>query len=101
MMSLTTGGNPLNPTDWVKLSNPVFTTSTTNNAYGPGHCSFFKSVDNTENWLLYHANAAPNQGCGDLRSPRMQQFTFAADGAPSFGVPVKTSLLLKRPSGEK
>lgn len=100
MSLLKAGGNPLIATDWTKSSNPVFVKKPENGAYGPGHCSFFKSQDGTEDWILYHANSGPNQGCGDVRNPRIQKFTFNADGTPNFGVPVKINTPIIKPSGE-
>ncbi len=102
MLTLKDNGDPLNPSDWTKSPTPVFTKSQANNVYGPGHNSFFKSPDGTEDWIIYHANPMPEdgQGCGSTRSTRMQKFTWRADGTPDFGVPVSTSTSLKVPSGE-
>ncbi len=99
-LTLKDGGNPLNPEDWVKNSTPVFSTKPENNAYGPGHNGFFKSPDGTEDWIIYHANTLSNQGCGDTRNPRIQKFTWNADGTPNFGEPVKVGTPMARPSGE-
>jgi len=101
MLVLKSGGNPLLAADWTKSPNPVFGKKPENNAFGPGHGSFFKSPDGTENWMLYHANSSANQGCGDVRNPRIQKFTFNADGTPNFGEPVKTGTAITKPSGEK
>ena len=101
MMSLAPGGNPLLKSDWVKSAQPVFTKQPQNNAFGPGHNSFFKSPDGKENWIIYHANSATNQGCADRRNIRMQKFTFRVDGTPDFGQPVATGLQITKPSGEQ
>ncbi|MEZ0607348.1 family 43 glycosylhydrolase [Fibrella sp. WM1] len=85
---------------WTKAQSPVFGPYANGTTYGVGHNSFFTSRDGKENWLLYHANAAPGQGCGDFRSARIQPFTWKADGTPNFGTPVSLSDYLKRPSGE-
>ena len=100
MLTLKDGGNPLVAGDWSKTPTPVFTKNTSGSAYGPGHNSFFKSVDGTENWILYHANLSSGQGCGDARSPRIQKFTWNADGTPNFGQPVAAGLAITKPSGE-
>ena len=95
-----TGADPLAPGAWTKASAPVFVKNTANKAYGPGHNGFFKSKDGSEDWLIYHANAQTGQGCGDLRSTRMQKFTWNADGTPNFGTPVALGAALARPAGE-
>lgn len=100
LLTLKTGGNPLNPSDWVKSSTPVFVKKPENGAYGPGHNGFFKSRDGSEDWIIYHANPLSGQGCGNNRSPRMQKFTWNADGSPNFGEPAKINVPIKKPSGE-
>ena len=45
-------------------------------------------------------NSNPNEGCGNPRNPRMQQFTWNPDGSPNFGTPVAIGMVLARPSGE-
>jgi len=101
MLSLKKAGNPLVKADWTKSAQPVFTKKPQSNAYGPGHNSFFKSPDGKENWIIYHANSATNEGCADKRNIRMQKFTFKADGSPDFGEPVATGLSITKPSGEQ
>lgn len=102
LLSLKDNDDPLNPANWTKSPTPVFTKSTAGNAYGPGHNSFFRSPDGTEDWIVYHANPAPENGngCGSTRSMRMQKFTWKADGTPDFGIPVSTSIAIQVPSGE-
>lgn len=100
MLALKDGGDPMNPADWTKKETPVFVSYPGAGAYGPGHNSFFKSADGTEDWILYHANPEAGKGCANLRSPRMQKFTWNADGTPSFGLPVPLNTNIKKPSGE-
>lgn len=102
MLTFKDNGDPLNPADWVKSPNPVFTTSVTNGVYGPGHNGFFKSPDKSEDWIIYHANPKPEGGfgCGSTRSTRMQKFTWNADGTPNFGVPMAIGVPIAVPSGE-
>jgi GH43 family beta-xylosidase len=100
MLTLKAGGDPMQTADWTKRATPVFTKSTTNAAYGPGHNSFFKSLDGNEDWIIYHANSSPGQGCGDTRNPRMQKFTWNSDGTPNFGEPVRINTPIKEPAGE-
>ena len=98
MLSAKANSDLLNPKSWTKHSEPVFKESPENGVYAPGHNSFFKSPDGKEDWILYHANAEPGQGCGIKRSPRAQKFTWDKDGFPVFGKPVKTSEILAIPS---
>lgn len=100
MLTLTDGGDPLNPAHWTKSATPVFTKKPAAAAFGPGHNSFFKSADGKEDWILYHANPGPGLGCGDMRNPRMQKFTWNADGTPAFSEPVSTGIKIQKPSGE-
>ena len=100
LLTLKDGGDPLHATDWAKSENPVFTKNTAGGAYGPGHNGFFKSPDGTEDWIIYHANNSSGQGCGDLRNPRIQKFTWNGDGTPNFGAPVSISTKVVKPSGE-
>lgn len=100
LLTLKAGGNPLNAADWQKSATPVFTKSESAGAFGPGHNGFFKSIDQKEDWIIYHANPLSGQGCGNHRSPRMQPFTWKADGTPDFGTPVNIGMPVKVPSGE-
>ncbi len=84
---------------WTKLDHPVFRQSPAASVFGPGHNGFFPSPDGTQTWILYHANSAPGQGCGDTRSPRAQPFTWNPDGTPNFGTPVPAGRPLPLPSG--
>lgn len=99
MLTLKEGGNPMNPDDWVKNPEPVLSTDAASQAYGTGHCSFFKSPDGTETWIIYHANPQPHQGCDGHRSPRMQKVRWKTDGTPYFGKPVPIHKPITKPSG--
>lgn len=100
MLTLNEDGDPLNPEDWVKNPEPVFSKHVQNGAFGPGHNSFFKSPDGTEDWIIYHANPLSGQGCGGNRSTRIQKFSWTEQGEPDFGEPVKINSPLPKPSGE-
>ncbi len=95
-----TGTDPLVASAWTKSPTPVFVKNPANHAYGPGHNGFFISKDGSQDWLVYHANSNAGEGCGNPRNPRMQQFTWNADGSPNFGTPVAINTALARPSGE-
>ena len=99
MLALAPGGDPMNPQAWTKSPAPVFWQNPAGAAYAPGHNGFFLSPDGKQNWIVYHANPAPHEGCGALRSVRMQPFGWNSDGTPDFGRPVPLGQLLPKPSG--
>lgn len=90
-----TGGDVMNPRSWVKHSEPVFARSAV--VFGPGHCSFVKSPDGREDWLVYHAHVAAGKSERDVR---LQPFAWHADGSPAFGSPIPPGAPLPPPSGE-
>lgn len=93
-----TGPDPMNPQAWQKSASPVFVKSEKNSVYAPGHNSFFKSPNGKEDWILFHANDNPGEGCGNKRSPRMQKIEWNKDGTPNFGTPVANTQSLQIPS---
>lgn len=100
MLEADGNSNLMDAGSWKKHEHPVFKQSPANGVYAPGHNSFFKSPDGTEDWILYHATSAPNQQCRN-RSPRMQRFTWKSDGTPDFGEPAKAGVLIPAPSDSK
>lgn len=101
MLSTKAWNNLLDSASWKRHPEPVFKQSIQNRVYAPGHNSFFKSPDGTEDWILYHANDQPGQGCGRHRSPRAQRFSWNPDGTPNFGEPIRTGIPLQIPSEKK
>jgi len=99
MIELTDTAQVLDSMFWKKFPKPVFYTSVQHHVYAPGHCSFFKSPDQKEDWILYHANSNPGAGCGKERSPRIQPFTWTFDMKPDFGAPVSIDSILQVPTG--
>ena len=91
----------MDSTSWKKWPTPVFKKSEQHKVFAPGHNSFFTSPNGKEDWILYHANSEPYQGCGMFRSPRAQRFTWKKDGTPNFGQPVKIKVALKIPTTVK
>jgi GH43 family beta-xylosidase len=100
LLTASTTADPMLPASWTKAAQPVFGQNPANKAYATGHNSFFKSKDGQEDWLVYHANSNPNEGCVEKRNPRMQKFTWKADDTPDFGGPVAINTALAKPSGE-
>jgi GH43 family beta-xylosidase len=100
MLSAGADRDLLRPASWKKSRQPVFGQSAADSVYATGHNSFFKSPDGTEDWLLYHANSEPNQGCTIYRSPRAQKIIWNQDGTPNFGKPVAAGVPLPVPAGK-
>ncbi len=91
------GDSIMSAASWVKSPDPVFKQSPMNKVFAPGHNCFFKSPDGKEDWILYHANSQPGQGCGRFRSPRAQQFFWKKDGTPYFGEPMPEDVMIGVP----
>lgn len=87
LLSFKGGDNLLDPLAWVKADKPILEQSAKTKVYAPGHNSFFKSPNGKEDWILYHANSNPGEGCGEKRSPRMQKITWDKKGNPVIGEP--------------
>jgi GH43 family beta-xylosidase len=87
--------DPLNHNNWIK-TGPVFEGN--DKVFGVGHCSFVKSPDGTEDWIVYHSKKTTNPGWE--RDVRMQPFTWKPDGTPDFGRTIPAGVPVKLPSGE-
>lgn len=89
------GKDPAKSNAWEKLGC-VFTK--TDHVWGVGHCSFVKSPDGIEDWIVYHAKSKRKKGWND-RSVRAQKFTWSEAGLPQFGTPIAAGTPLAAPSG--
>jgi GH43 family beta-xylosidase len=78
-------GDILNPAAWRKHHSPVF--QKTEQVWGVGHCSFVKSLCQTEDWIVYHSKTEKTHGWKD-RDVHAKQFTWTRDGMPDFGKPL-------------
>ncbi len=97
LLQANVGANLLNAASWTKLDHPLLSTDAAAHAFSPGHNGFFKSPNGKEDWIIYHANPGPSEGCENLRSPRIQRFGWKADGTPDFGAPVPLGQKLEKP----
>jgi GH43 family beta-xylosidase len=100
MLTASADANLLDAKSWKKSDKPVFVGSFENSVYSPGHNSFFQTENGKRDWILYHANSGPHEGCADHRSPRAQPFTWNADGSPNFGTPASTKTKFRWPTAE-
>ena len=90
--------NLLDAAAWHKLDQPVLRQDPAAGVFSTGHNGFFKSPDGKQDWIIYHANNTATDGCGNKRSPRMQPFTWNADGTPNFGKPIAITTQIPAPS---
>lgn len=94
LIELTPGGDPMDPNDWRKLPRPVF--ASTAETWGVGHCSFTRSPDDTEDWIVYHAKRTRLPGWD--RVIHAQQFDWDPTGRPDFGSPIAAGVSLPQPT---
>lgn len=99
MMSLDARADPLNPKNWVQHHGAVFSRSNDRGVYGPGHHSFFKSPDGTQDWILFHAKTTKEWDYSD-RTTRAQRISWNKDGSPNFGTPIPLGVTQDLPSGD-
>jgi len=84
----------LSPTAWRK-HGPVF--KKTDQVWGVGHCSFVKSLCQSEDWIIYHSKSSRKHGWDD-RDVHAKRFTWSSDGLPDFGDPLPRSAPPFRPT---
>ena len=99
MLSADVSADLLDLASWHQYPQPVFAALPDHDVWGPGHCFFFKSPDQREDWIIYHAKNHTRWSF-EGRSSRAQPFTWQVDGTPDFGVPIPLSRRLAPPSGE-
>jgi GH43 family beta-xylosidase len=99
MLSIDPKADPMNPKSWRQHSDPVFTRDDDAKVYGPGHNSFFQSLDGKEDWIAYHAKTGITRTYAD-RLARAQRFIWNPDGTPHFGKPLPLDADIREPSGE-
>ncbi|KIY66329.1 glycoside hydrolase family 43 protein [Cylindrobasidium torrendii FP15055 ss-10] len=94
LLTLTAGADPLLATSWTKQPTPVFTKNVDAGVYGPGHHFMFEKEG--EHLFAYHGKSEPGQGCGELRTTRVQPFSIE-DGVPAFPVAVGVGVEVAEP----
>lgn|GEM_PF-205040 len=91
------GGDICKPENWKKHKEaPIF--SGEDKVLGVGHCSFVKSPDGKEDWIVYHTKQKKEHGWGD-RCVHTQPFSFDDSGLPFIGKPVQPGIEISKPSG--
>ena len=91
-----TGDDPMDARAWTKSARPVF--EGTEDVISPGHASFARSPDGSEDWIVYHT--AKHKGARWNREIHMKRFSWDAEGWPIFGVPMAKGVEFPPPSGE-
>lgn len=99
LMTAQSGSNLLDPASWKKSPQPVFCQNDTLGVSAPEHCSFIKSPDGTEDYIFYHARYRLEPAANDLRTPRLQKFSWDKKGFPVFGQPIPCHVKQPKPSG--
>ncbi len=89
------GSDPLDPADWRKKPEPLFTSTQT--TFGVGHSAFVLSPDGSEWWHAYHAKIARKRSF--KRVLQVQPMGWSVDGEPLLGQPVAAGVPLREPSG--
>lgn len=96
-------GNLLNPSDWKKSTEPVFSQNPEEDVLGPGCPSFIPSPDGAEWYMIYHARSVPNSNTRYEEStsptPRLQPVSWDENGLPILGSPLPLDTPIRKPSG--
>ncbi len=95
----------LDPKTWTdaKVPQPVFQSNPGRGVYGPGHGSFFTSLNGRQWWMAYGAStstAITSCAGGVPRTARVQPIDWNADGTPNFGEPRALPSPLQPPEGD-
>ncbi|NGZ74181.1 glycoside hydrolase family 43 protein [Saccharibacillus alkalitolerans] len=92
LLSADENSDLLNASSWHKSERPVFRSAPENGQYGPGHNSFTRSEDDTQDVLIYHCRNYTEIVGDPLYDPnrhtRAQIFGWNEDGTPAFGIPL-------------
>lgn len=99
LISIPADGDPMVPANWTIYPDPILTRDDAAGVYGPGHHSFFKSPDGTQDWIAYHGKNTPEYTY-DWRSTRAQQVTWGDAGLPVIGAPIALGTDIAVPAGD-
>ncbi|GAA0578466.1 family 43 glycosylhydrolase [Kribbella sandramycini] len=99
MKSLANDADPMVAANWQQHPGPIFSRNDSTGVWGPGHHSFFKSPDGTEDWIAYHGKNTSTYTY-DFRTSRAQKLTWNADGTPNLGSPLAAGATQALPSGD-
>ena len=91
-------GDPMDAKAWEKLKKPILRSNEAMELYAPGHASFTKSPDGTEDWIIYHSAKA--SGSGWDRNGRAQKITWVDDTPTVPEGMIFNDEIIPLPSGE-
>ncbi|GAA4983627.1 GH43 family beta-xylosidase [Nonomuraea thailandensis] len=97
--SIADGADPMVAASWVQHPGPVFSRNDAAGVWGPGHHSFFRSPDGTEDWIAYHGKNT-SAYTYSFRTTRAQKIGWNADGTPDFGRPLAAGTTQPLPAGD-
>lgn len=95
MLWASENSNLLDPDSWNKIPYPVFQSSPQNHIFGPGHNSFTRSADDSEDLIVYHGRSEERYLSDDGYQPLYDagRHTYIGkvfwdpSGFPNFSVP--------------
>jgi GH43 family beta-xylosidase len=76
--------DPAQARAWKKSNGCVL--SSANGHFGTGHNSFFRSPDESESWITFHATSNSGGACDNSRYTLVQPLRANADGSPNFDI---------------
>lgn len=92
LLELEKGKDPIGEGNWIKSSEPIFTSSDENGQFGPGHNSFVVTEEENVYIMVYHARNYKEIEGDPLHDPNRHaraQYVFIENGKLICGKPVK------------
>ncbi|MVA74513.1 family 43 glycosylhydrolase [Auraticoccus sp. F435] len=98
-ISIDADGDPTDLAQWRTHDRPLLQRHDAAGVFGPGHHSFFRSPDGTEDWIAYHAKNT-SEYTYEWRSTRAARVGWDAEGLPLIDPPVALGTDVVVPSGD-
>jgi GH43 family beta-xylosidase len=101
MLTASTSSDLTQQSSWTKSSGCVISRNNAASVYGPGSALWFKSLDGTQDWIVYHVKTSTNnQYNGDDRKLELMHITWDSGGNPIFASPHAMDTFTPLPSGD-
>ena len=91
--------DPMDPESWSQVAEPILSRADSNGVFGPGHHSFFKSPDDSEDWIAYHGKTT-SEYTYHGRTTRVQRVEWTDEGMIQPIVPLSLGTPISLPSGD-